>query len=48
VPALPAQVRRQTTDADGIVTRSAHVAARHKTVAQPLHRVVLVKTNQHT
>jgi len=48
VQALPAHALRQTTDADGIVTRLYQLEARHKTFAQPLNVVVLVKTNQHT
>jgi len=48
VRALPAHALRQTTDADGIVTRIYQLEARHKTFAQPLNVVVIAKTNQHT
>jgi putative transposase len=48
VQALPAHALRQTTDADGIVTRVYQLEARHKTFAQPLNVVVIVKTHQHT
>jgi putative transposase len=45
---LPAHALRQTTDADGITTRIYQLEARHKTFAQPLNVVVIVKTNQRT
>lgn len=48
VRALPADTLRQTTDTDGIVTRIYQLEARHKTFAQPLNLVVIVKTNPHT
>lgn len=48
VQALPAHTLRQTTDTDGIVTCIYQVAARHKSFAQPLNLVVIVKTNQQT
>ena len=48
VQALPAHTLRQTTDADGIVTRLDQLEARHKTFAHPLNVVVIVKTKQHT
>ena len=44
--ALPAHALRQTTDDDGIATRIYQLEARHKTFAQPLNVVVIVKTNQ--
>ena len=43
--ALPASALRQTTVADGIETCIYQLEARHKTVADPLNVVVLVKTN---
>jgi putative transposase len=46
--ALPAQALRQTTDDDGIATRIYQLEVRHKTFAQPLNVVVIVKTNQRT
>ena len=46
--ALPAHALRQTTDTDGIVTRSYQLEVRHKSFAQPLNLVVIVKTNQRT
>ena len=48
VQALPAHTLRQTTDTDGIVTRIDQVATRHKSFAQPLNLVVIVKTDQQT
>ena len=46
--ALPAHTLRQTPDTDGIITRTYQVEARHKSFAQPLNLVVIVKTNQQT
>lgn len=46
--ALPAHALRQTTDDDGIATRIYQLEARHKTFAQPLNVVVIVKTHQRT
>ena len=43
--ALPACALRQTTVADGIETCIYQLEARHKTVADPLNIVVIVKTN---
>ena len=45
---LPACALRQTTVAHGIETRVYQLEARHKTFAQPLNVVVIVKTNMHT
>ncbi len=46
--ALPDRYLRQTAVADGIETRIYQVQARHKTVAQPLNVVVILKTNLKT
>jgi putative transposase len=46
--ALPEDALRHTTSKDGIETRSYQLQARHKTVAQPLNVVVIVKTNLKT
>lgn len=46
--ALPARLLRQTTVDAGIETRSYQLEARHKTFAQALNVVVIVKTNLHT
>jgi putative transposase len=46
--ALPERFLCQTTVADGIETRIYQLEARHKTVAQALNLVVIVKTNLHT
>ena len=43
--ALPARFLRQITVEDGIETRSYQLEARHKTFAQALNVVVIVKTN---
>ena len=43
--AMPADALRQTTVADGIETRIYQLDARHKTVADRLNVVVIVKTN---
>lgn len=48
VRALPADTLRQTTATDGSITRIHQVEARHKSFAQPLNLVVIVKTNQQT
>jgi putative transposase len=46
--ALPASALRQTSILDHIGTKTYHLEARHKTFAQPLNVVVLVKTNLDT
>ena len=46
--AMPAHVLRQTTVDAGIETRIYQLEARHKTFAQALNVVVIVKTNLHT
>jgi putative transposase len=46
--AIPERYLCQTTVADGIETRTYQVQARHKTVAQPLNVVLLLKTNLKT
>jgi len=46
--AIPERYLRQTAVADGIETRTYQVAARHKTVAQPLNGVGILKTNLKT
>lgn len=43
--AIAERYLRQTTVADGIVTRIYQLEARHKTFPQPLNVVVIVKTN---
>ena len=43
--AIPARFLRQTSVEEGIETRTYHLQARHKTFAQPLNVVVIVKTN---
>jgi len=48
VQALPAHALRQTADEDGIATRIYQLEARHKSFAQPLNVVVIVKTNRRT
>ena len=48
VPAIPACYLRQTTVTDGLETRTYQLEARHKSFAQPLNVVVLVKTNRRT
>lgn len=46
--AIPERYLRQSAVADGIETRTYQVEARHKTVAQPLNVVILLKTNLKT
>jgi putative transposase len=46
--AIPERYLRQSAVADGIETRIYQVEARHKTVAQPLNVVILLKTNLKT
>src|SRR5437867_8020041 len=46
--ALPDRYLPQTAVAEGIETRIYQVQARHKTVAQPLNVVVILKTNLKT
>ena len=46
--AIPERYLRHTAVADGIETRIYQVEARHKTVAQPLNVVVIVKMNLKT
>jgi hypothetical protein len=46
--ALPERFLSQTTVTDGIETRIYQLEARHKTFAQALNLVVIVKTNLHT
>jgi putative transposase len=46
--ALPERYLRQTTVDEGIETRVYQLEARHKTFAQALNVVVIVKTNLHT
>src|SRR4051812_32001251 len=46
--AIPERYLRQRTDDDEITTRTYQLQGRHKTFAQPLNVVVLVKTNQRT
>ena len=46
--ALPERYLRETSVAKGVETRSYQLQARHKTVAQPLNIVIIVKTNLHT
>src|SRR5512138_3285631 len=46
--AIPDGYLRQTAVTDGIETRTYQVRARHKTVAQPLNVVILLKTNLKT
>jgi putative transposase len=46
--AIPERSLRQTTVADGIEKRTYQIEARHKTVAQPLNVVIIVKTNLKT
>ena len=46
--ALPARALRQTTSVDRIATSIYQLEARHKTFAQPLNVVVIVKTNLDT
>ena len=46
--AIPARYLRQTTGDDEITTRTYQLQARHKSFAQPLNVVVIVKTNQRT
>jgi putative transposase len=46
--ALPERLLRQTTLADGVETRIYQLEARHKTMAQPLNVVVILKTNLQT
>jgi len=46
--AIPERFLCQTTVAAGIETRIYQLAARHKTMAQALNLVVIVKTNLHT
>jgi putative transposase len=46
--AMPARLLRHTTVDDGIETRIYQLQARHKTFAQALNVVVIVKTNLHT
>ncbi len=43
--AISERYLRQTTVAEGIETRTYQLQARHKTVAQPLNVVVILKTN---
>ena len=46
--AIPARYLRDTADDGGIATCIYQLEARHKTFAQPLNVVVIVKTNRHT
>lgn len=46
--AIPERSLRQATDDDEITTRTYQLEARHKTFAQPLNVVVIVKTNRRT
>jgi putative transposase len=46
--AIPACYLRQTSVADGTQTRIYQLEALHKTFAQPLNVVIIVKTNLHT
>src|SRR5439155_22256370 len=46
--ALPERYLRQTTDDDGIETRIYQLEARHKTFADPVNVVTIVKTNLQT
>lgn len=46
--AIPEHYLRQTTDDDQIETRIYQLAARHKTFAQPVNVVLIVKTNLQT
>jgi putative transposase len=46
--AIPERYLRQTVVADGIETRTYQVEARHKSIAQPLNVVVILKTNLKT
>ena len=46
--AIPEHYLRQTTDDDEITTRIYQLEARHKTFAQPLNVVVILKTNRRT
>lgn len=46
--ASPAHYLRDTADDGGLATRSYQLEARHKTFAQPLNVVVIVKTNPRT
>jgi putative transposase len=46
--AIPERYLRQTTVADAVETRLYQLQARHKTFAQPLNIVVIVKTNLKT
>jgi hypothetical protein len=46
--ALPERFLRQTTVEEGVETRTYQLAARHKTVAQALNIVIIVKTNLKT
>ncbi len=46
--AIPERFVRQTTLEDGVETRIYQLEARHKTVAQPLNVVVILKTNLKT
>lgn len=46
--AIPERFLCQTTVAKGIETRTYQLEARHKTMAQALNLVVIVKTNLHT
>jgi hypothetical protein len=46
--AIPERYLRQSAVADGIETRTYQVEARHKSVAQPLNVVILLKTNLKT
>ena len=46
--AIPERYLRQTAVADGLETRIYQIETRHKTVAQPLNVVIIVKTNLKT
>jgi putative transposase len=46
--AIPERYLRQSAVVDGIETRTYQVEARHKSVAQPLNVVILLKTNLKT
>ena len=46
--AIPERYLRQTLVADGIETRTYQIEARHKTIAQLLNVVIIVKTNLKT
>jgi hypothetical protein len=46
--AISERYLRQTTLDDGVETRIYQLEARHKTCAQPLNVVIIVKTNRHT